>query len=207
MAAGECPLDPDKLLLSVLIFLGCGAMIGVLVGAGMLFKPGWIVALNRYFYRWLGTEGIEQQLDRPRGSERFFYRHHRLTGGGVLAGAMLVLYALLFGDNLRGLAAALAPDTRWLVDAALAVLLVGSVLAALVGIVVLARPSLLRQPEQWANRWIASDGLLKFFNAMHYSFDRYSLRHRKIAGGLLLIASLYVLMVLGRLLWSGAWQF
>ena len=196
------------LLLSFLIFLCGGAVVGVLVGAGMLLKPERILALNRYLYRWVGTEKTEQQFDRPRWIERFFYRHHRLTGGIILTGAMFVLYNMLFSShNVHAVSVALAPGTWGLVDAAEGMLLVGNVLAALIGIIVLTKPSLLRNTEQWANRWIATDGVLKFFNGMHYSFDRYSFRHRKIVGVFMLIGSLFILTVLGRMLWSGAWKF
>lgn len=194
------------LLLSFLIFLGCGAMLGVLVGAGLLLKPERIAALNHYLYRWVGTEKIEQEFDRPRWTERFFYRHHRLTGGIIFTGAMFVLYNMLFSsDNVPAVSVALAPGTWGLVDAAQAMLLVGNVLAALIGIIVLTKPSLLRNTEHWANRWVATDGLLKLFNSMHYSFDHYSFRHRKIVGVLVLIGSLFILIVLVRMLWSGAW--
>lgn len=197
----------DILLHSFLILLCAGSIAGILVGAGMLFKPERIVFLNQYLSRWVGADKIEEELNRPRWIERYFYHHHRLVGSALLIGAIFVLYVFLLGYNTRKIFAAMAPGSWWLVNALMAMLLVGSVLAALVGTIVLVRPSLLREIEKSSNRWISTEGVAKFLNGMRYSFDQQLLRHRKLVGGFIIIGSLYILIVLGPLLWRGGWKF
>lgn len=197
----------DILLQSFLVLLCGGSIVGFLVGAGMLLRPERVVFLNQYFSRWVSADKVEEELDRPRWIERYFYRHHRLVGGFLLIGAIFVLYIFLFVYNTQKISAAIAPGNWWLANALMGLLLVGSVLAALMGIIVLARPSLLRDIEKSTNRWVATEGMAKFLNGMRYSLDRQLLRHRKLAGGFMVIGSLYILTVLGPLLWRGGWKF
>ena len=82
-------------------------------------------------------------------------------------------------------------------------LLVGSVLAALIGIIVLAKPSLLREIEKSANRWISTEGVVKRIDGMRNSFEQQILRHSKIAGVSMIIGGFCVLFVLGPFLWRG----
>ena len=193
----------DFLLRSFLLLLCAGSIAGVVVGARMLFKLERIVFLNQYFSRWISASRIEEQLNRPRWTERFFYRHHQLVGGVLLAGAVFVLDAFLFGSRTQRIYAAIAPGNWGLVDALMGTLLVGSVLAALVGIIVLAKPSLLREIEKSANRWISTEGVVKFIDGMRNSFEQQILRRSKITGVSMIIGSLCTLMVLGPFLWRG----
>ena len=190
-----------------LILVCTGSVAGLLIGAGLLFRPQWIQSLNQYFSRWVSTRKIEDHLDKPRWTERFFYRYHRAVGAVLFLGAMFILYTFLFRYNTRKISAAFAPGSWWLMDALVGLLLIGSVVAALVGIVMLTKPSLLRDIEASTNRWISTEGMMKLFNSMRHSSDHYILRHRKVAGAFIVVGSLYILIVLGPLLWRGGWRF
>ena len=198
----------QEILLRFLLVLLCvGSLAGVLLGAGMLWKPERIAFWNQYFSRWVSADKVHEQLDRPRWIERYFYRHHRLVGVLLLIGAVFVVYVFLFSKNMRRISAVIASGSSGLWDALVGILLIGSVLAALVGGIVLVRPSLLREIEKSSNRWIATEGMVKLFDGMHYSFDQRLLRHRKTAGVLMIAGGVYILMKLGPLLWRGGWKF
>lgn len=197
----------DILLHSLLLFLWGGGLVGLLVGIGMLLKPEQMSRVNQFFSRWVDTNKVEVVMDRPRWTERYFYRHHRVVGCLMLGGALVILYAFLFSRSFQNLNIIVSRDSSWLLDAGRAMLIVGSVLAAIVGLIMLLRPSSLRDVEKAANRWISTEGLLKFFNDVHNSFDQYLLRHRRFAGVFLVIASTYVMTVLGSILWSSGWKF
>ena len=195
----------DILTQSFLGLLWVGSAVGILLGAGMLFKPDRIVFLNQYFSRWVGTQKLNEQLDRPRWIERYFYRHHRVVGSFLLIGAVFILYVFMFSYNVQKFSAALPSSTKGLWIALTAMLLVGGVVAALVGIIVLARPSLLRDIEKASNRWISTDRMAKSSDAMHHSFDQSVLRHRKLAGAFLIVGGLYVLIVMSQFFWRSGW--
>lgn len=188
---------------SFLMFLWIGSFVGVLVGAGMWLKPQQVIQLNQYFSRWVGSEKIELALDRPRWIERFFYRHHKLVGAAVLIGALAVLYTFLFSYNLRTISALVPRGYWWLSDALIGMLLVGSALAALIGTLVLSRPSLLRELEKASNRWVSTERFQTMFNGMHLSAEQSIIRHHRIAGAAILAGSLYILIVLGYFLFHG----
>lgn len=189
---------------SFLTFLWIGSIVGLLIGAGMLFRPQQVIRLNQYVSRWVGSEKFSVMLDRPRWSERFFYRHHKPVGAGVLIGALLILYTFLFSYNLRTISTLIPRGYWWLSDALVAILLVGSALAALIGILILVRPSLLRELEKAANHWVSTERLLTLFNHMNFSAEQSIIRHHKVAGISIMLGSLYILVVLGYFLFRGA---
>jgi hypothetical protein len=202
-------MDPIKeILVRFFVAILCGGSIfGLLVGVGLLLKPERIVFLNQYFSRWFSAEQMTEQLDRPRSSERFLYRHHRLLGGGLFVGALFILYIFLFSYNVRRISIATASGYWVVMDVLVAILVVGAALAGLVGIIVAARPSLLREIEKSTNRWIATDGIVKFFNSMRYSPDQHILRGSKAAGVIIIASSVYILIVLGPFLLRAGWKF
>ena len=197
----------DILVRSFVAILCSGSVVGFVVGVGLLLKPERIDLVNQYLSRWFNADKITEQLDRTRSTEHFLYRRHRLVGGALFVGAMFVLYIFLFSYNLRRISTATASGDWALIDAFVAILLIGTVLAGVVGIVVAARPSLLREIEKSANRWIGMEGIVKVFNSMRFSPDRHILQRRKIAGAFIIASSLYVLIVLADFLWRGGWKF
>lgn len=190
---------------SFLKLLWIGSLAGILVGLGLLFKPQQVVHLNQALSRWVGSNKLNMALDRPRWIDRFFYRHHRPLGTAVFAGATTVLYIFLFHYNFRGISALIPRNYWWLSDALIGILLIGSVVAVLVGLIVLIRPSLLRDIEKSLNRWISTEHLHSQFNSMNFSVEKSLLRHHRFAGATILFGSLYIIIVLGHFLlrWPG----
>jgi len=193
----------DILRQSLLVFLWIGSFVGILLGAGIWLKPEQIVRMNQYFSRWVGSGKIEQALDRPRWTERFFYHNSKLVGSGVLIGALGILYTFLFSFNLRTISTLVPRGYWWLSDAIVAIVLVGSGLAALIGMLVLTKPSVIREIEKASNHWVSTERFQTMFNSMHFSAEQSILRHHRIAGASIMVGSLYILIVLGYFLFRG----
>lgn len=195
----------DILQQSFLRFLWVGSIAGMLLGAGILFKPQRVMQLNQYFSRWVNSDKLNTLLDRPRWIERFFYRHHKFYGLGILIGAIFVLYTFIFSYNLRTISAYIPRDFWWLSDALMGMLLVGSAMAALSGAIILARPSLLRDLERSVNCWVSTEILSSPFNDMHYFAEKSLLSHHRLAGVAIMLGSLYTLVLLSYFLflWTG----
>jgi len=195
----------EVLMHSLLLILWGGSVIGAIVGAGMLFVPTHTFRINEYFSRWVDTTAIAAELDRPRWSERFFYRHHRWTGAGLMLGGAFVLYQYLLAHVMRKVIVFLKGDVYGVVDALSAVVVIGAVLALFIGLILFGRPSLLREVEAAANQWISTERMLLKFNGMNFSFDRYAVVHRKAVGTFLLLGGIYAACLLGKLLLRSDW--
>jgi hypothetical protein len=191
---------------SFLFLLWIGSVLAILLGAGLLLAPMHVEKVNRFFGRWIDTRTIETEFDRPRLTERYIYRHHRIFGTVFFAGAVTTLYCFLLSPTRDRAAMLLSPDTFGLFDAGMAFLIIGNVLAAVIGAIVFFRPSLLREFEDVANQWISTDRVVRFFNKPQRSFDNYVLRHRRAIGIGLIVAGLYISFFLGNLLLFGQWR-
>jgi hypothetical protein len=202
------PMDivNDILWHSFLLFLWMGSMLAALVGAGLLFAPAQVERINRYFAQWIGARNIGMEMDRPRSTERYIYRHHRVAGALVFSGAVVVIYRFLLAPARERMALLAAPDMFGLLDAGIAFLVIGNVLAAAIGLIVFFRPSMLREFEDVANQWISTDKVTRFFNRPQFLLDRFVMQHRCLFGAGLVIAGLGVCCLLGKLLFSGQWH-
>ena len=184
-----------------------GSVASVLLGVTLLLKPDIIERLNQYLARWVSPEKVSEQLDRPRWIERYFYRHHRLVGSVLLIGAGFVLYIFLFRYSAQKVVGMIPHRYLGFYELLVTLLQVGSTLAALVGIIVLIRPSMLRTIEKASNHWISTGPAVRFFDGMHHSVDRLVLQHRKVAGGIMIVGGLFIIISLAPLLWRSGLGF
>lgn len=128
--------------------------------------------------------GLLGLLETPRRIERFVYRHHRLSGAAIMLGAGFFIWRIASSGVLWSRGIDFQAPLLWLLGGAI-------VLAFMVGLVILIRPSGLKPVEVWANRWMGPDPgtLREWLN-----------RHPRVLGLLVMSISLYALMVFGRLL-------
>ncbi len=83
-----------------------------------------------------------------------------------------------------------------LLDALVLSALLGAVFAAFVALFLLLRPSMLREFEQGANRWISLRRALKPVEIARKGVDEYVFQHGRRVGIVLLLGSLYTLVLL-----------
>lgn len=191
---------------SFLMLLWAGSVIAIFLGAGLLWVPQTVGKVNGYLARWIDTKAPQASLDRPHRLERQIYRHHRIVGLLLCLGAIFVFYRFLLSPIKPKIAILLVNDVLGLFDALSAMFVIGSVLAASIGIIMFFKPSMLREIESGANQWISVDKLFSFFSAPSFSLDRHVLKRRKIFGCVLLAAGLYVAVLLGWLLINNQWR-
>lgn len=175
----------------------------LLVGLWALASPAGLLRANRALGRWVGPSG-ESPLDRSIGVECFFYRHHRLFGALLILAAVYSLYKVIFSLEREALAQALAallPQafTRTLVDAAFGYVYLIGLLAVVVGVILLVRPSALKSVEAWSNRWISTDALGRRLDASSDLLNAWVARQPRVFGAVAAVVG-------GVMLWvSGGW--
>ncbi len=184
----------------VLLLLTCA--LSFIYGVWMLLRPEQALRFNQRISAWVSMDSVSKIMDKPRATERFFYRYHRIYGALMLAGGIFTLYVMSAGRWGRDLTTMFSlSEWSWLVsDVATVLMVMTGFLAAALGITMLIRPSLLRGVEARLNRWISTENSLKPLDSVHYAPDQFVSRHARPVAALIVIGSLYVLVALVPLL-------
>jgi hypothetical protein len=182
-----------------------GAVLALFVGVWLLINPKDMLRFNQRASRWLDTEKLTAIIDKPRHIERALYRNHRWVGGLVLAGGCYIATVLMFVFNKKAAVTVLARggDLRlvgWLIDALFVLLVLCSVLAVVLGVLLLLRPSLLKNIEAWMNRWYSSDKSLQALDRVSFGLDEWVAKHTRLMAVLIILGAVYTLAYLWRLL-------
>ena len=202
------PLVQSWLLQSFVIFLIVGSLIGMAAGALLLYRPHLLQKLGEVLNRWVSTRHLDQALERSVSVDPWFYRYRRASGMLTLLGALYILY--YFTVKLDREQAIIGLSRHYslpgslvggLLDALVLSSLMGALLALLVSVFLLLRPSLLRDFEQGANQWLSLRRALKPAEIPRAGVDEYVYSHGRQVGILLVLGSLYVLVFL--LSWIG----
>ncbi|MBI3222443.1 MAG: hypothetical protein HYZ46_05105 [Nitrosomonadales bacterium] len=184
----------------LLVVSGAGAALALV----LIFRPHWLEPINRIANRWISTRHLTQFLDRSFSIESWCYRYHRPLGIAVMLGAGYILgYFGLWFDR----SAALQHWARLMHRALLEALLDAMVLSALAGAAVALavgaflwlRPSMLRDMEVQANRWVSSRRATKPLEIPRDQAERFVVQHAHRIGWLLLLASIYLFFIVFRL--------
>ncbi len=200
-------IDPtyDFLWQSLAILLLVGAMLGIVLGLLLIFKPHLLERINRIANRWVTMRHITRWLDGSVSIERWFYQYHTATGMVVVAGAayIFIYFGFLFDKPyvLRHLGSMAQPVLLdWLLDVMVLSLLTGAAIALIAGLFLWLRPSLLRGMETEANRWVSSRHATKAMDVPREGIDRFVAHHARQSGWLLLLGSIYLLFAMFRVL-------
>ena len=191
------------LMRSLILFLLLGSVVGLFGGIMLLLRPDWILSMNKLSNRWISTRKMGRSLEKSVNIDIWFYRNGHLSGVVLLAGAIYIVYILTtqvvradlpasFGRLHLIQAALLEP----LLDTLVLIFLAGALLAMIVSLFLIFRPSLLRDLELGANRSISLRKSLRPLEVQRGNVDQLVFGHVRVVGVLLLCGSLYTLVVL-----------
>jgi hypothetical protein len=196
------PIIETWLFQSVLAFLVIGSMAAVVVGILLLFYPERFTSLSSFLNRWISTRKLDKSLESSFTLDPWMYRHRNLTGGGILLGAMFVLYYFTFQLDRVAAITGLSKYFNYplglvagLLDALVLSALLGALCAIFVALSLLLRPSLLRGFEGNMNQWLSLRKVLKPMEIPRDDVERYVERHSRQVGIFLLLGGLYTLLV------------
>ena len=184
----------------LIVFMAIGGIFGLLGGVVLIARPGWFISLGKLANRWISTRGFERQMEQNIDFDRWFYRYSKAGGLLILAGAgWIILYFTVYFDKAKVVSvlaqnnsAALLDMNRWTESFVLLALL-GAVFAAIVSLFMLFRPSLLRNFEQNANRWISTRQVIRPLELRHDGMDHFAIRNNLIIGMVLTVVGLFLL--------------
>ena len=192
----------------LLFFMVMASVAGLLGGATLVISPSWLLHASKRANRWISTRKIDLMLEQVVKMDRWFYRHHRVSGSLLLAGALFLIYFFTVHLDKASMlsgppkASIISPAfTAALLDAMVLSILLGAVFALLVSLFLLSRPSMLRGFEQEANKRISLRRALRPLAIGRMEVEEYVFQNVRLAGAVLLLASLYILV--GVALWFG----
>jgi len=190
-------------LTTSLFFIG---VVIFLLGLWILIAPGSFLRIGQYLGSWVNTEKYFDAIDKPRFQEGLLYRQHRWVGGLIFVGALYTLLMLLLKVNINILKASLpvignAYVSEWLYGSIYSILVVANVFALIIGVVVFARPSMLKWIESILNRWIYTEKKLKKLDVTHeISIDIFPGGNPRLFGLAVALGGLYISLSMGVML-------
>lgn len=181
-------------------FLLICSPLGVAVSLLLIFKPQTLERINHFSNRWMTSRHLSELLDRGISIEHWFYRHHSVFGVAVMLGSLYVFiyFGFLF-DKVYAL-----QNLNWhiprrmisaLLDSLVLASLTGAVTAFIVGLFLCLRPSMLRDIEVDANKWVSSRQAIKIMDVPRDQVDRFVTHHARRFGFLLLLGSIYLFFI------------
>jgi hypothetical protein len=193
---------PDALhwVQGLLVVLMVGLLLALFVGALLLARPKALFSLNARLNRWIDTGALLGKLDQPHHIERFLYRHHRILGLMIVAGAGFVLWRWAFAYERSEFLALLGTSWAtkgldWLPAAMETALIALHGAILMVGLLVIFRPSLLKGFERTANRWTQGPATTRL-DAVVGGVDEAFEGHPRVSGLLLALAACWCLLAL-----------
>lgn len=185
-----------------------GNIFALLVGILMLALPHRLEALFKVSDRWVSTKRTFEPLDLMHDTDRHVLRYPRVLGailvigsvfilvrGGLFAAGMSAaeggrLLARVFGGKL--------PPPAWEVlwVGLVALLLLGALLALVLGILSFYRMETLKRWSAVANRWVATQHLFEPLDTPNYTLNKIVHEKSRLWGAFITVFALCALVVL-----------
>jgi len=195
------------LLPTLVIFLFIGSIFAIVIGAGLVLRGK---AMFRYFgslNRWVSTSEGMNKVDASYNIERIMHRQRRLLGVVFLALAALsfvvlvakfdaVVLASIFARRFPSIAVELVTESlKWF-------LIIGNVLAIVVGATLILIPDVLAKVEARMNKSYSPRAYGNDMDSMHLTLDKWAQARPRTAGWIIIVLGAWVVVNLGVLIFG-----
>jgi len=187
---------------TVLLCLLAGSLAGIVFGFALALRSGPTLQFIARMNRWVSTEAALRPLEVPRQFDPApDSPYRRLLGGLFVGGGALTIYFLLTRLQIARLVdAKRALGLAIVLDATMAIFIVGGAFALLVGALMLFWPQRLTSLEERLNRWYSSRRLVAAQERMLTPLEPHVEAHPRAAGWIIAIASLAIALAMAWLL-------
>lgn len=190
-----------------LMFFFVGGIFCIAVGFGLIVFQDKMPKFFEVMNRWVTFRRHFKAMAVPRDIWPALQKYRRLVAFAIIAGAIFSLVSLLTRIDTHAVAALFAlrmhgprPFVQWIVDSAWWLLLLGSVLAIVVGTMLVFSPQPLAALEKLSSRWISTRELSKGADAMHMTLDQWVAAHPKRAGWIIVVLAAIEVIDIGVLM-------
>ncbi len=200
---------PDSMLYYLVELLIFGNVFALIIGVLMLVAPQQLSALFKFSNRWISTRKMTKPLEKPRPTDRVVLRYPRVLGVILLASAALILIkgaifvtGMSVADGGRVLArlygnaniSSSAGESLWI--SLIAFIVLGAVMAVVVGLMSLFKLGKLKYWAESINRWVSTRQVTKPLDTPHYHLDKLVVAQPRVWGGVITALALFSAVVL-----------
>lgn len=191
---------------SIVVFFFVGGL--ALLAAGLALIVNSAAAL-RFFdglNRWVSLRRATRPLEIPRDSAPLVQRWRYVLALLFMAGGAVAIVGLVTRFDagavitLLSMAQLRPAYAAWLVDAVRWVLVVGNLVAIVIGLLLAFYPETLVTMEARGSRWFSQRQAVRGADAMHNVLDHWVERHPRAAGGMIVVFALGLIGGFGLLL-------
>lgn len=185
-----------------------GNIFALFVGILMLALPHRLEALFKVSDRWVSTKRTFEPLDLMHDTDRRVLRYPRVLGGLLVAGSLFILIrgglfaakvgAVEGGRLLARVFGGKLPPPTWEVLwlSLVALLLLGALLALMLGILSFYRMETLKRWSAIANRWVTTQHLFEPLDTPNYTLNKIVHGKSRLWGAFITVFALCALVVL-----------
>ena len=202
-------ISPDSMLYYLVVLLIFGNVFALAIGVLMLVAPQQLSALFKFSNRWVSIRKITKPLEIPRAIDSTVLRYPRVLGAILLASAALILIkgaifvtgmstadggrllGRLYGD--ANISSAVW-ESLWI--SLIAFIVLGAVMAIVVGLMSLFQLGKLQHAAESINRWVSTRQLTKPLDTPHYHLDKLVVAQPRVWGGVITVFALFSALVL-----------
>ena len=182
------------------LFIVVGTIIALILGLGLIFAPNTTLKINEKINTRISLREKTKAIETPIKSEPFFYKHAIISGAILVIGSLFVLYTLAT-FNAYSLIPYLpksisAPAWDWLLQAGQIFFFISCTFILLFGLVVLIRPSQIKNFEEVANRWISTRQRFSKMSSEINTANKLVNTYPRVFGSFITLLSLIVLIFL-----------
>jgi hypothetical protein len=207
-------VTPDQSVVAQLLFslIATGFLVlgiaGLAVGIGLLVSSPTMFRLFAVMNRWVSLRRPLKPLEVSHDLGPIVSRYRLAFGPLILIGALASLYGLLVRIDSAALVAALRFDLPgayllWIVDSLRWFLVAGSVLALVVGALLIVSPGTLGPFVSAADHWYSTRKAGTGADRMNLAVDSWVQAHPRTAGWVISLGALVVVVNFGILLLGG----
>ena len=202
-------ITPDSPLYYLVLLLIAGNLFAFFIGVLMLVAPQKLGGVFSFANRWISTRAMTKPLATPHQTDRTLLRYPRILGAILLVSAALILIkgtifisAVSIPEGGRLIARLYSGvafssgvwELIWI--GTIIVILLGAVLALVVGLMALFQLGTLRGWAETVNRWVSMRQASKPLETPHYPLDNLVRTQPRLWGGLITLLALFSAIVL-----------
>ncbi len=191
----------------VLWFFFIGGIFSMAIGIGLICFSSRVYQLFDRMNRWVSFRQVSKPMAIPRDSWPFMERNRRWIALVFIVASLLSIANLLWRldaaalAGMAGLASVKYHVPRafaiWLITSAWWFLLIGSGVAALVGVGLGFFPQTVKRVEQWPGLWFSPRNMTKGAETQYTPLDKLALTHPRWLGTIIVVVALGNVIAIG----------